>query len=377
MLPAVTATRYVTPLREGGSLPGLMEADDLGTYVVKWRAAGQGVKVLVAEVVCGELARALGPAGARAGDRRRRPGAGGGGARRRGAGAAAALGRPQPRAGLPARRAGLRGRCRRRRPRARRPGAVVRRAGRQRRPVLAQPEHAVLARPAAADRPRRRADLPPPLARRRGGRRPRPTTRRRTRCIECEPRRAGRRRRPGAAGDPRRCSRSVLAQVPDEWLEDDADRPRRRGRATSTSCWPGWPPATRGCRGWSPRPRPAGAGAAARRGARTGRPGWVRRRRRGSPSDEDRTTFEYAVLRVVPRVERGEALNAGVLVYCRQRDYLGSRVHLDVDRLRALDPTADADGDRPGAAGGGRRLRRRPGAGAAGRRGARARGSAG
>jgi hypothetical protein len=60
VLPAVTATRYVTPLREGGSLPGLMEADDLGTYVVKWRAAGQGVRVLVAEVICGELARALG-----------------------------------------------------------------------------------------------------------------------------------------------------------------------------------------------------------------------------------------------------------------------------------------------------------------------------
>jgi hypothetical protein len=60
VLPTVTATRYVTPLREGGSLPGLMEADDLGTYVVKWRAAGQGVNVLVAEVVCGELARALG-----------------------------------------------------------------------------------------------------------------------------------------------------------------------------------------------------------------------------------------------------------------------------------------------------------------------------
>ncbi len=59
MLAAVTATRYVTPLREGGSLPGLMEADDLGTYVVKWRAAGQGVNVLVAEVVCGELARKL------------------------------------------------------------------------------------------------------------------------------------------------------------------------------------------------------------------------------------------------------------------------------------------------------------------------------
>jgi hypothetical protein len=56
----VTATRYVTPLREGGSLPGLMEADDLGTYVVKYTGAGQGRKVLVAEVVTGELARGLG-----------------------------------------------------------------------------------------------------------------------------------------------------------------------------------------------------------------------------------------------------------------------------------------------------------------------------
>jgi hypothetical protein len=60
VLRTVTATRYVTPLREGGSLPGLMEADDLGTYVVKFIGAGQGRKVLVAEVVCGELARRLG-----------------------------------------------------------------------------------------------------------------------------------------------------------------------------------------------------------------------------------------------------------------------------------------------------------------------------
>jgi len=60
VLRTVTATRYVTPLREGGSLPGLMEADDLGTYVVKFVGAGQGRKVLVAEVVAGELARALG-----------------------------------------------------------------------------------------------------------------------------------------------------------------------------------------------------------------------------------------------------------------------------------------------------------------------------
>jgi hypothetical protein len=60
VLRTVTATRYVTPLREGGSLPGLMEADDLGTYVVKFVGAGQGRKVLVAEIVCGELAREVG-----------------------------------------------------------------------------------------------------------------------------------------------------------------------------------------------------------------------------------------------------------------------------------------------------------------------------
>ncbi len=59
-LRTVTATRYVVPLREGGSLPGVMEADDLGTYVVKFRGAGQGRKVLVAEVLVGSLARALG-----------------------------------------------------------------------------------------------------------------------------------------------------------------------------------------------------------------------------------------------------------------------------------------------------------------------------
>jgi hypothetical protein len=56
----VTATRYVTPLREGGSLPALVEADDDGLYVLKFRGAGQGRKALVAEVVAGELARALG-----------------------------------------------------------------------------------------------------------------------------------------------------------------------------------------------------------------------------------------------------------------------------------------------------------------------------
>jgi len=60
VLPLVKATRYVTALREGGSLPGLMEADDLGTYVVKFHGAGQGRKALVAEIIAGELARRLG-----------------------------------------------------------------------------------------------------------------------------------------------------------------------------------------------------------------------------------------------------------------------------------------------------------------------------
>ena len=59
-LERIAATRYVTPLREGGSLPALVEADDDGLYVLKFRGAGQGRKALLAEVVAGELARALG-----------------------------------------------------------------------------------------------------------------------------------------------------------------------------------------------------------------------------------------------------------------------------------------------------------------------------
>ena len=59
-LPLVAVTRYVTPLREGGSLPGVVEGDDLGTYVCKFRGAGQGMRVLVAEVIVSELARRLG-----------------------------------------------------------------------------------------------------------------------------------------------------------------------------------------------------------------------------------------------------------------------------------------------------------------------------
>jgi hypothetical protein len=56
--------------------------------------------------------------------------------------------------------------------------------------------------------------------------------------------------------------------------------------------------------------------------------------------------FEYATLRVMPRVERGESMNVGVIVYCQGRDFLGCRVHLDPARLRALDADLDLDGVR-------------------------------
>lgn len=59
-LRTVNVTRYVTPLREGGSLPAIVEADDGFLYVLKFRGAGQGAKALIAELIAGELARTLG-----------------------------------------------------------------------------------------------------------------------------------------------------------------------------------------------------------------------------------------------------------------------------------------------------------------------------
>ncbi|WP_130796853.1 DUF3037 domain-containing protein [Streptomyces otsuchiensis] len=59
-----------------------------------------------------------------------------------------------------------------------------------------------------------------------------------------------------------------------------------------------------------------------------------------------REVFEYALLRVVPRVERGELINAGLILYCRPHTFLTARIHLDADRLRALDPGADVPGVR-------------------------------
>jgi hypothetical protein len=57
----------------------------------------------------------------------------------------------------------------------------------------------------------------------------------------------------------------------------------------------------------------------------------------------ERSSFDYAIVRVVPRVERGEQINAGVIVFCKTLDYLGARIALDRARLAALDPSLDAD----------------------------------
>jgi hypothetical protein len=56
-----------------------------------------------------------------------------------------------------------------------------------------------------------------------------------------------------------------------------------------------------------------------------------------------RVAFEYALIRLVPRIERGEMMNVGIVVYCRSRDFLSVRTHVDPERLRALDPEADLD----------------------------------
>ena len=64
-----------------------------------------------------------------------------------------------------------------------------------------------------------------------------------------------------------------------------------------------------------------------------------------------RSVFEYAVLRAVPHVERGECVNVGVVLYCQARDFLAVQVHVDDDRLRVLDADVDTDGVRAAAQG--------------------------
>lgn len=64
-----------------------------------------------------------------------------------------------------------------------------------------------------------------------------------------------------------------------------------------------------------------------------------------------RFPYEYAVIQAVPRVERGELINVGVLLYCQRYDFLEARTHLDATRLHALDPNADAEAVRAALAG--------------------------
>ena len=59
-----------------------------------------------------------------------------------------------------------------------------------------------------------------------------------------------------------------------------------------------------------------------------------------------RTPYEYAMIRAVPRIERGEQINVGMILYCQRLDFLAARTHLHPDRLRALDPAVDVDGVR-------------------------------
>lgn len=62
-----------------------------------------------------------------------------------------------------------------------------------------------------------------------------------------------------------------------------------------------------------------------------------------APPERHQATYDYAIVRVVPRVERGEFVNAGVILSCQRRDHLEARIDLDVGRLHALDPEADVD----------------------------------
>lgn len=66
----------------------------------------------------------------------------------------------------------------------------------------------------------------------------------------------------------------------------------------------------------------------------------------GEPLVTERVVYDYAVLRVVPSIERGEVVNVGVVVYCQARDFLGCHAHLDERRLLAVDPRLDLDGVR-------------------------------
>src|SRR6478735_2404655 len=239
----VAATRYVAPLREGGSLPGLVEADDDGLYVVKFRGAGQGPAALVAEVVAGELARALGLLV---------------------------------------------------------PDLVLAEVAHEL--ALAEPDPEIKDLVMASTGDNLGVDFLP-------GALPFTPAAPITSCSRAP----GRWRRPTRGWRRGRSRRSTPRSAP---------CPTGGWATTRPAAAPTWPPscaAVCGSRGTSPR----------------------------RPRMPARSAFQYAILRVVPSVERGECLNVGVVVHCPQRRFLGARLHLDAQRLAALAPAMDPDQVRP------------------------------
>ena len=171
-LRTVHVTRYVTPLREGGSLPAIIEADDDGLYVLKFRGAGQGPRALIAELVSRRTGAGARPA--RAGTGAGRPGSRSGADRTRSGDPGIDPGErgSQPRARLPARIGGFRSGCRPvSTPTLASAGGLVRRVHEQRRSHRAQHQPADVAPPPVADRPRRQPVLPSRYTGRRRSRR--------------------------------------------------------------------------------------------------------------------------------------------------------------------------------------------------------------
>ncbi len=218
---------------------------------------------------------------------------------------------PQPRRRLPARvPAVLAGRRLGAHARPRRGDRLARRAGDERRPDGTQPEPALLARASLADRPRSRAL--PPARRARGERRRTPFPA--GRGPRAAPvRRADRRgrRAPRCSGSTAPCSRrsSRSSRRSGSWA-----CPRRR---TSTTWSAGWRRPATSCR------------------------------RRSMPGVPSRSAFSYAIVRVVPRVERGERFNVGVVLFCPELGFLAARTQLDERRLAALAPDVAPDVVRP------------------------------
>ena len=318
----VTATRYVTALREGGSLPGLVEADDDGLYVVKFRGAGQGPRALVAEWLAGELARAVGLHVPDLVGVELDP----------------SLGDAEPHeeirdlvhasGGLNLGLDFL-------------PGALPFNPAAATAVATIDPAYAaaVVWLDGLVTNPDRTVQNPNLLV-----------WHGRTWLIDH-----------GAAlyihhtwRDPDEHARRGFERLADHVLlpfagsvadADDAlsgriDRgaARRAGRRA-----PGRlaarRPGGRRCR------RPSAAPTCA-----ISRDGWSRRDRSSrmpSVPAPPRDVFQYAIVRVVPRVERGEQLNAGVILLCRTRRFLGARTALDERRLAALAPDLDPATVRP------------------------------